>query len=1396
MNHVFRTVQPPEVGAPVANDPDDGEAEYTTPVVVAPPSPRELVDSAAIAWREALAATAGSSTLADVDRLGDAVLDLTAAHPSGLAQLLAGRPARLSNLVRESASLSATLRRARAVRVKGEEFAQRFGVAPAYLAIGIATWTEPEEPGDVADAGRSEAAVDGQSAPRLVRAPVLLRPASLRPRTHLAGDDELSLEDPVEINPFLARSLRRRGALLDPSAVGRACFTAAGFDPRPALDHLRALGAAVLPDFRLEYRLLVGTFVHPGQVLLDDLEVQLPQWDTRAVIAALAGDLDARAALARPLAQPVRGDRDPDLERGVGNLDPLQQHVLDVVASGRDVFLDAPVGADSAGTLAAIIADVTASGRSVLYVPGHRRAASAVLARLDALGLAGLALDIAPDAGWRAAVARRLLSGLTPEPVLIDEDALSRTRAGLVTRRAQLAGYVDALHRVRVPWNASAYDVLQELARLTASPNGPRTTVRLPTEVARGMTTTRRAELAGDLERAAALGAFTLRPSSTPWYGADLTTDEAAAEAIERLQRIRDTRLPALQARVAAVAADTGVTKAGSVGQWGEQLRMLAGVRGALDVFQPMIFERSAADMIAATADRTWRREHGATLGRLHRRRLRRQAKDQLRPGRPIADLHAALVDVQEQRRIWQAHCTAGGWPRLPDGLAEIEVEYAGIRTDLDALDEVLATTPGGAGLADSSFDDLRVRIDRLLADHASLATLPARASVVKSLTAAGLASLLKDLSTRHVPPQVAGLELDLAWWTAVFEGILSEDSTLGGYDGAALTALAGEFRALDSAHVASLSGPVLAAVRGHLLTALGTHPGQAEHLFAELVEGRFAGLRDAMARYPDVLARIRPCLVASPVLVPQVLPPEQCVDVLILDAVQHLPIESALAALGRARQVVVVGDPRRSSASAVRELSRMLPPLALRADATRRDPHLTEFLATHAYGDRLSPVPLPGRESLVRLEIVDGTGMPLAGQAAVESTRAEVERVVELVIDSVLTRPDESLAVVTVSAAHADRVRDAVFSEARDNPALAPSFRADRAEPFTVVDLTGVAGLSRDSIILSLGYGKTPHGRVLHRFGPLNEAGGDALLIDALGATRRRLTLVSCFEAGDLDLERLRGPGAHLMADLLAFAESRTGVLAVEEQQPVAAGEGDRVIDRLVADLAHRLERAGLIVRTDVGVGSGTRIPLAVGHPALPDELLVAVLTDDQAYVAEPSVRVRDRLAPQRLERLGWRVAQVWSAAAFLDPQAEADAIREMVAEALEQRRAASGTSAHAMKSPTFEPDDDSAEVTAVPAVVTAVLATEQGGAAATAAAEPVEPVEPVLERPMVEPGLPVGAYTDDQLDALVRWLLGSGVSREEATLAEMLRGELGLTRRGVRVDGMVAAAVQRALA
>jgi hypothetical protein len=85
-------------------------------------------------------------------------------------------------------------------------------------------------------------------------------------------------------------------------------------------------------------------------------------------------------------------------------------------------------------------------------------------------------------------------------------------------------------------------------------------------------------------------------------------------------------------------------------------------------------------------------------------------------------------------------------------------------------------------------------------------------------------------------------------------------------------------------------------------------------------------------------------------------------------------------------------------------------------------------------------------------------------------------------------------------------------------------------------------------------------------------------------------------------------------------------------------------------------------VVETDFGAGAHDRVPLVVGHPDLPDELLVAVLTDDAAYVGEPSVRVRERQRAERLEQVGWTVVQVWSAAAFLDPEKEAERIRRAV--------------------------------------------------------------------------------------------------------------------------------------
>ena len=1394
------------------------ESRPDGPVAVPVASTRDLVDRAVQIWRADLVVRSGTSALSDVDRLGDAQLDLSAAHPSGIAQLFAGRPTRLSNLVREGSALVAAKRRARAVGAQAEEHALRYGLASAFLAVGIASWVEEADPGaddDTVSTDEARAATSAPAAGLRMRAPVLLRPVAITPRGRGEADYDLLLEPSLEVNPILASALRRRGALLDPAALARAAFTASGFDPRPALDRIGSLGAAVLDGFELADRVVVGTFVHPEQTLVDDLDALAPVMREHEVIAAVAGDHRAAAALTQPLPAQLTGDRPLEQERGVGDLDAAQAHVLDVIAAGHHVLLDAPAGADVAGTLAAVVADAAASGRTVLYVAGHRRAAEALTGRLADLGLADLVLDVAPGSGWRADAGNRLLGAMTGDPFRVDVEKIGIVQRELLDRRSRLHAYVDALHARREPWSCSAYDALQALAKLTASRPAPRTTVRLPVAVAASLTAERRAQAATDLVTVAGLGAFTDSTTTTAWFGADLLTPERAHACLDRVDRLLQS-VPELQIQTAAVAEATGLTRSQTPAQWAEQLEMLAGVRGVLDLFQPLVFERSAADMVAATATPVWRTAHGVEMPGRVRRRLRRQAKDMVRPGRPVADLHEALVEVQAQREVWRAHCPAGGWPRVPEGLARIESEFRAVQVDLEALSSTLTTTAAGGHLERLSWTVLLDRLRQLRAERTALASLPERTALLRDLRKRGLGGLLDDLTARRVPAGVVAAELDLAWWSAVFEEILRQDPGMAGHDGAALARLTAEFRALDTRHLADRALVYRASAREALRLRLRSSDVQTQALFAEIVEDRFSSLRHAVERYPEVARHLRPCLVVGPMLVPHVLPPTRSEDLVVLDAAAHLPMETVVGALARGRQVLVVGDTRCASGTALESLIGVLPVVALHVAASRRDPHLTAFLAAHGYAKNVTATPLPTTESLLRLDVVDGTGMP-GPSGTVEATRAEVDHVVDLVVEHALARPEESLAVVTVSTSHADRVREAVLAQVRDNPALEDFFRADRPEPFVVADVTSAEGLDREAILLSIGFGRTPHGRVLHRFGAVSADGGHGRLLQALGATRHRLTVVSCFTAADLDETRLTSPGAKLLGALLAMLGSARPRVAGGRPSPeLRSGH-----DRLILDLAERLWRTGLVVDLDHGVAGGPRIPLVVGHPDVPGEMLVAVLTDDEAYVGEPSVRVRDRQVAERLEALGWTVVHIWSTAAFLDPKGEADAVCAAVLDASARRVA--GRRLTPVEAPVrIEEDDDEPDLAdgaptpgadAEPAAELVapssdeVLAVAVASAAAEATTDRSTPAPKarvlpgptgtqgmlVVARPDVRPGLPIRAYSDDELDDLVTWLCRDGVERDDEELAAALRAELGLKRRGSRIDATVNSAVRR---
>src|SRR5690606_40109491 len=117
--------------------------------------------------------------------------------------------------------------------------------------------------------------------------------------------------------------------------------------------------------------------------------------------------------------------------------------------------------------------------------------------------------------------------------------------------------------------------------------------------------------------------------------------------------------------------------------------------------------------------------------------------------------------------------------------------------------------------------DALAERLHQLALDPQALETLPERTNLLRRAREAGLGELIDDLTSRRVDADQVAAELDLAWWTSVFEQILGGDPTLAGQDGAGLDALARRFRDLDARHLAALSQPARVAARAHLGAAM-----------------------------------------------------------------------------------------------------------------------------------------------------------------------------------------------------------------------------------------------------------------------------------------------------------------------------------------------------------------------------------------------------------------------------------------------------------------------------------------------------------------------------------------------------------------------------------------------
>ncbi|WP_230209023.1 AAA domain-containing protein [Nostocoides sp. HKS02] len=1242
--------QPSGPANPPARHTDEAPREVEAPDA----DPRATrVAQAVKTWQRHLVDLGGRNTLLWYRDLPSGTLDLTTAHPGGLAMLLAGRPTRLSDLVREPAALDEARRRARTIRAKTLELSEERGIAAGFVAIGMASWT-------VRGASRAPAA------------PVLLRSCVLKPTGAAREDFDLDLGNDVELNPVLEHYLRsEQGLDLDTGALEELATVSGAFDPNPVYAELIRLCASV-PDFAVTPRLVVGTFSYAKLPMVADLAAQGDSLADHDVVAALAGDPSALRAV-RSVVPDSPVDADPAHELLILDADSTQQAAIDAVRSGAHLVIKGPPGTGKSQTIANLIASLAGEGKRVLFVAEKRAAIDAVLSRLDRVGLSDLVLDAYDGAANKRRLAQEFGAALERGTQTEDPDTAELERT-LVERRATLVGHAQALHEVRQPWGVSAYQAQEAISRLGAAPRPPTSRVRLRGEQLTGLDRRRVQDLGRALTEAASLGAWSTDPGTDPWFGARIATADEAVRARDITTRYSQGGLQDLEQTMHEVFAEVSLPDATRISDWSAVLDTVGRVRETLEVFRPEVFDIPLADLVAATGSKDYRETHGIDLGWYARLRLRRQTRSLLRPGPPPQDLHGALLDAQKQRVAWQQMAGAGGRPEIPADLDRARAAYEKVALDLTWLGERLAPTAGGGELVATPIDELQQRMRDLADRPERLTILPQVLGALDDLREAGMGALVDDLARRGVEPDDVATELDFVWWTSLCEDLVVRDPRYGAHDGAQLQRVVGEYVAADHDHLRASVDRVRAGAGRRLREVLADHPEQEALVRAEAGKARrHRSLRDLLPRAGETLTAAKPAWAMSPLVVASVLPPGQWFDVVIFDEASQIPPAQAVSAISRAKQVVVAGDERQLPpttffTSAVDEegapesevltegfesvldvLTAALPTRRLAWHYRSLDQRLVAFANHEIYDGSLVTFPGTGSEPVVRLECVEGSGVVQPGEEAIESTEAEVSRVVALVLDHARSRPQESLGVIALGIKHANRLDDALRRALADADGLGDFFDEDRPERFFVKNLERVQGDERDAIIVSVGYGKTPHGRVLHRFGPLNLEGGERRLNVAITRARRRMTVVSSLVAADLDPARLKARGAVMLRDFLAYAADGTLPVAPDGQAPASKG-GAAVADPLRSEFAARLRGSGLVVHESYG-GADHPVDLAVEDPDLPGRVLVAVETDGPAYVGMHSTRDRDRLRAEQLGRLGWTHVRVWSTDLFRDP-------------------------------------------------------------------------------------------------------------------------------------------------
>jgi very-short-patch-repair endonuclease len=442
--------------------------------------------------------------------------------------------------------------------------------------------------------------------------------------------------------------------------------------------------------------------------------------------------------------------------------------------------------------------------------------------------------------------------------------------------------------------------------------------------------------------------------------------------------------------------------------------------------------------------------------------------------------------------------------------------------------------------------------------------------------------------------------------------------------------------------------------------------------------------IRRLLNKAGRVVQQIKPVFMMSPMSIATYLDPGVVFfDLVIFDEASQVKVADALGAILRGKQVIVVGDTKQmpptnffgkqfvadddeAEESLTADMESILgmflasgtPERMLKWHYRSRHESLIAVSNQEFYDNKLMIFPSSGINTHAKglsFNYLPNTTYDRGGS---RSNIGEASAVAKAVIQHARDTPLQTLGVVAFSTAQRDVILLEVEHLRKENPDLEHFFgEHEEGEDFFVKNLENVQGDERDTIFISIGYGKTNEGRLPMSFGPLNSDGGERRLNVLISRARMCMNVFSNFKAEEMPTTDASPFGVRSLKNFLQFAD--TGDLVRREE---TGKEPDSPFEEEVISSIRSL---GYQVQPQVGC-AGFYIDIAVRDPNKPGRYMLAVECDGATYHSSKSARDRDRIRQSVLEGLGWRFHRIWSTDWFRNRHKETERLDDAIKEAI----------------------------------------------------------------------------------------------------------------------------------